>query len=94
MVVKPGRMGNRLNATGTTGRLPTTEELDEEQDIDGSDVEHEHGTPKASVVGSDRRQSLAVSLTMYLFLADISHDNDSLNASKSQLAPMDLEVRK
>ena len=59
MVVKPGRMGNRLNATG---RLPTTEELDEEQDKEGSDVEHEHDAPVASVVGSDRRQSLAVSL--------------------------------
>ena len=67
-MVKPGRMGNRLNATGTTGRLPTTEELDEEQDKEGSDVEHEHATPKASAVGSDRRQSLAVSLCHTLLI--------------------------
>ena len=74
MVVKPGRMGNRLNAAATAGRLPTTEELDEEQDNDGSDVEHE--TPKASAVGSYRRQSLAVSTATYSW-AEMSHDIDS-----------------
>ena len=63
LALKPGRMGNRLNATGTSGRLPTTEELDEEQDNDGSDVEHD--APKTSMVGSDRRQSLAVSVMTY-----------------------------
>ena len=62
--VKPGRMNSRLNAAA--GRLPTTEELDEDQDNDGSDGEGgvgggEHDVPNANVVGSGRRGSLTVS---------------------------------
>ena len=56
-------MSNRLNAAA--GRLPTTEELDEDQDNDGSDGESggggERDVPNANVVGSGRRGSLTVS---------------------------------
>ena len=55
--VKPGRMNSRLNAAA--GRLPTTEELDEDQDNDGSDGDGD--VPNANVVGSGRRGSLTVS---------------------------------
>ena len=63
---KPGRMSNRLNAVAW--RLPTTEELDEDQDNDSDDGEgggaDEHEVPNANVVGSGRRESLAVSRPM------------------------------
>ena len=59
--VKPGRM--RLNAAA--GRLPTTEELDEDQldnDVsDGNGGEHDVPNANANVVGSGRRESLTVS---------------------------------
>ena len=61
--VKPNRMGNRLNAAA--GRLPTTEELDEDQldnDVsDGNGGEHDVPNANANVVGSGRRESLTVS---------------------------------
>ena len=61
--VKPNQMGNRLNAPA--GRLPTTEELDEDQldndNSEGDDGEHVVPNANANEVGSGRRESLTVS---------------------------------